>query len=295
MAARCPRETGDDPRDRRPRAIARAAPPRAGPEEAGQEGDGTPARPGPPGSSAAPASSTGCAPATTPRPAVNRRWWRSSVPRGSARPRSSSGSWRGWVRSGCCGRAATRPAALLSYGAVAQLRRSAGPAGRDLSAAAADEPVAVGLRLLDVLGELQEAGPGRGRARRRRVGRPAVGDRHRLRAAPAGRRPGARWSSPSATSRGWPTACTGWGCARGSGGREPRARIRARAVAGALRATPVRSPGPGRSGSRGRAPQKTTSASSTAKPCVLRRGQAWARHRRRSRCPRWDPTRRHTT
>jgi len=49
--------------------------------------------------------------------------------------------------------------ALLLYGAVAQLRRSAGPAGRDLSAAAADDPVAVGLRLLDVLGELQEAGP----------------------------------------------------------------------------------------------------------------------------------------
>jgi hypothetical protein len=47
----------------------------------------------------------------------------------------------------------------VSYGAVAQLRRSAGPAGRDLSAPAADEPVAVGLRLLDVLGELQEAGP----------------------------------------------------------------------------------------------------------------------------------------
>jgi len=49
--------------------------------------------------------------------------------------------------------------ALLSYGAVAQLRRSAGPAGRDLSAAATDEPVTVGLRLLDVLDELQEAGP----------------------------------------------------------------------------------------------------------------------------------------
>lgn len=49
--------------------------------------------------------------------------------------------------------------ALLSYGVVAQLRRSAGLAGRDLSSAAADEPITVGMRLLDVLGALQEAGP----------------------------------------------------------------------------------------------------------------------------------------
>jgi DNA-binding CsgD family transcriptional regulator len=49
--------------------------------------------------------------------------------------------------------------ALLSYGIVAQLRRSAGPAGRDLSSVAADEPITVGMRFLDVLGALQEAGP----------------------------------------------------------------------------------------------------------------------------------------
>jgi hypothetical protein len=46
--------------------------------------------------------------------------------------------------------------ALLSYGAVAQLRRSAGPTGRELSAAPADAPVTVGLRLLDVLDELPD-------------------------------------------------------------------------------------------------------------------------------------------
>lgn len=47
--------------------------------------------------------------------------------------------------------------ALLSYGVVAQLRRSAGTAGRNLSAAAADEPVTVGLRLLDLFDALPDA------------------------------------------------------------------------------------------------------------------------------------------
>jgi AAA ATPase-like protein len=90
---------------------------------------------------------------------VNRRWWRSSVPRGIGKTAlvERFGVELGAVRvpRASCDEAG----ALLSYGAVAQLRRSAGPAGRDLPAPAADEPVAVGLRLLDVLGELQEAGP----------------------------------------------------------------------------------------------------------------------------------------
>jgi DNA-binding CsgD family transcriptional regulator len=46
--------------------------------------------------------------------------------------------------------------ALLSFGVVAQLRRTAGAAGRDLSSAAGDEPVTVGMRLLDVLGALPD-------------------------------------------------------------------------------------------------------------------------------------------
>jgi len=43
-----------------------------------------------------------------------------------------------------------------------------GIAGRDLSSAVADEPITVGMRLLDVLGALQEAGPVVARAAERR-------------------------------------------------------------------------------------------------------------------------------